>query len=78
MSVRAAVVASAAGIAAAVLLWPTDNCVSTLIGAPAGAPDPNTRTCTSLLGLPSNTAVAVLVSLLLAAAVYAVARRRSQ
>ena len=78
MSPKAAVVATAAGIAAAVLHWPTDNCVSTLIGVPEGAPDPNTRTCTSLLGLPSNTLVAVLLSVVVAAVVYAVVRRRSE
>lgn len=73
---RSAVAAIVAGGLAALLSWPTSSCRSTLMLAPPGQPDPNTRACVSVIGLPSTTVAAVVLSLLVAAVVYALVRRR--
>lgn len=74
------VLAVAAGIlaggATAALLWPTSNCISTLIGFEPGQPDPNSRTCHSVIGLPANAVVASIIAAAAAAIVYALVRRR--
>ena len=75
---RASAAAVAAGVVVAVLLWPTSNCRSTLIGTVPGQPDPNTRACLSVIGLPANQVAAIMVALLVSLVAYALVRLRNQ
>ncbi len=63
-------------IVTAALLWPTSNCISTLIQPAPGQPDPNIRSCMSVIGLPGSRAVALAAALVVGGIAYAVIRGR--
>jgi hypothetical protein len=73
---RAVVAAGVAAIVTGALLWPTSRCVRTLIAFSEGQPDPNRGGCVSVVGIPTNTMIAVIVALVAAALVSVVIRSR--
>lgn len=62
------VAALAAGVTAAILMWPRD-CMRTLVGGVGAGDEANPERCTAFLGLPTNRVVAVLVGIAIAALV---------
>ncbi len=75
-NVAAYVVGTVSAVVTAALLWPTSNCVSTLILAAPGQPDPNKRSCMSVIGLPGSRVVAVIAAVCVGALAYAFVRSR--
>ena len=68
-----AMVSFIGGLIVAALMWPTSDCVRTLMGG-----QPNPPSCTSALGLPTHPVSAVVVGLVAALVVYRMWGKKSK
>ena len=60
-----------AGFVAAALMWPTSDCVRTLVGGRTNPPS-----CTSTIGLPTHEIAAVVIGLVVAVIVHRALSKR--
>ncbi len=66
-----ALIAIVPGVLVGALLWPTSDCVRTVVGGAENVPS-----CTSVIGLPAHEVAASVIGALVAIVVWRLLRRR--